>query len=61
MNLLTILRIALIGGAVSGTISSLILAVVFYEDIQNIVRYLDSIRGEVSVALDALSGDGESK
>lgn len=48
-------------GIVCGFITSVIVGCVFIGDIENIVRYLDSIRGEVSVALDELSGDGEIK
>lgn len=54
MSIFTILGIGLIGGVVCGIISSVILFNVFHEDIQNILRYMESIRLEVDVALDEL-------
>lgn len=54
MSIFTILGIGLIGGIVCGITSSFILYNVFHEDIQNIVRYMESIRHEVDVALDEL-------
>ena len=56
MNGLEILGCVLVCGIVCGIISSVILVGAFYDDIQNIVRYLDSIRKEVDNALDELSG-----
>lgn len=56
MNIVSMLGLALVGGIVCGVITSVILIIVFQESIQDIVRYLDSIRKEVDVALDELSG-----
>lgn len=56
MNILLMLGLAAVCGIVCGIICSLILYGVFFEAIENIVRYLNSIRHEVSDALDELSG-----
>ncbi|MCH5261657.1 MAG: hypothetical protein J1F42_01970 [Lachnospiraceae bacterium] len=56
MNVLMMAGLALIAGIVCGIVAAFIIYFAFCEDVQNIVRYLDSIRHEVDVVLDQLSG-----